>query len=105
MDLWIQIDEEKVKERGLAYVRERIAHYKAGVKSKIEAKYRKAADEMSREGECEVDDGAVVSIGSDSGAYVMAWMWVTDEEAGITEKQAKRIHAEVDKEPATQWTN
>lgn len=31
----------------------------------------------------EVDDNAIVSKGDDNGAYVMAWVWVSDEDAGI----------------------
>jgi len=39
--------------------------------------YRDAAENLHfvREGECEIDDHAVVSA-SDEGAYVMAWVWV-----------------------------
>lgn len=47
------------------------------------AKYRRAAIRQSREGELEIDPHAVVSKGSDPGAYVMAWLWVADEEASI----------------------
>ncbi|HYW43078.1 MAG TPA: hypothetical protein VE959_09480, partial [Bryobacteraceae bacterium] len=36
------------------------------------------ADYM-RDGEIEIDDGAVVSRGSDQGAYVQAWVWVSDD--------------------------
>lgn len=48
-------------------------------------RYRDAAEGLNfvREGECEIDDWAVVSKGDDGGAYVMAWVWVTDEQAGI----------------------
>lgn len=31
-----------------------------------------------RDGEIEIDDGAVVSMGDDAGAYVAAWVWVDD---------------------------
>ena len=31
------------------------------------------------EGECEIDDDAVVSRGDDNGAYVQAWVWVYEE--------------------------
>lgn len=46
--------------------------------------YRDAADKLSfvREGECEVDSNALVSKGEDAGAYVMAWVWVDDEDIG-----------------------
>lgn len=32
----------------------------------------------------EVDEDAVVSRGEDDGAFVMSWVWVTNEAAGIT---------------------
>lgn len=43
-------------------------------------RFRDAAEELPwvREGECEVDDHAVVSA-SEDGAYVMAWVWVERE--------------------------
>lgn len=38
---------------------------------------RAAADRIhGREGECEIDDGAKISRGSEPGAYVQAWVWV-----------------------------
>ncbi|SKB63032.1 hypothetical protein [Sphingopyxis flava] len=42
--------------------------------------YRAVAAELDfvREGECEIDDHAVVSV-SDDGAYVMAWVWVPND--------------------------
>lgn len=30
-------------------------------------------------GECEIDDGAKISEGSDNGCYVAAWVWVSFE--------------------------
>jgi hypothetical protein len=45
--------------------------------------YVAAAQRMAKEGEIEVDDPAVVSKGDDDGAYVMAWMWVSNHAAGI----------------------
>lgn len=38
----------------------------------------KAKEQYVRDGECEIDDDAVVSPGDDPGAYVMAWVWVYD---------------------------
>ena len=47
-------------------------------------KYRRAAEgNHEHEGSLEFDEGCVVSMGDDSGAYVQGWRWVTDEEAGI----------------------
>lgn len=37
----------------------------------------------SEEGSLEVDDNALVSVSDDGGAYVQAWIWVSDEDAGI----------------------
>lgn len=42
-----------------------------------------AKEEYQEEGTVEVDDGAVVSYSSDGGAYVQAWVWVTNDEAGV----------------------
>jgi hypothetical protein len=49
--------------------------------------YREAADQLSfvREGECEIDANASVSHGGDEGAYVHAWVWVSDQLAGKEE--------------------
>lgn len=46
--------------------------------------YVKGALEKNEEGEMQLDCPTVVSEGDDEGAYVMAWVWVSDEEAGIT---------------------
>lgn len=48
--------------------------------------YRKQAKErFHKEGELEVDDRAVVSKGEDDGAYVQAWVWVSDNNGDPTE--------------------
>jgi hypothetical protein len=46
--------------------------------------YVQAARLHVREGELEVDTPAVVSRGADDGAYVMAWIWIDNQEAGIS---------------------
>ena len=48
--------------------------------------YVDGADNLKivRDGELEIDGDAIVSKGSDGGAYVMAWLYVEDEDAGIT---------------------
>lgn len=45
----------------------------------------KAAQELvsGKEGELEVDDVTVISESEDGGAYVLSWVWVGNEEAGI----------------------
>lgn len=48
-----------------------------------------AWSKWNRDGEIEIDDRAIVSGGyGGSGAYVMAWVWVANEEAeAVLEKQ------------------
>jgi hypothetical protein len=42
-----------------------------------DAAYREAAVDLHyRDGQIEIDDDAAVSLGSDFGAYVQAWVWV-----------------------------
>lgn len=44
--------------------------------------YRKAAKRIHAcDGAIEVDADAPVSKGDDEGAYVQAWVWISDEEA------------------------
>ncbi len=40
-----------------------------------------ACEQYEREGEIEVDEGAVCSRSDDPGCYVQAWVWVCDQEA------------------------
>lgn len=42
-----------------------------------------AQSDLAKGGELEIDDTTAVSHGGDAGAYVHAWVWVSDEEAGI----------------------
>ena len=50
--------------------------------------YRTGAREHHcRDGELEVDEGAVVSFGGDPGAYVASWTWVSDKEAGLPDEE------------------
>lgn len=50
-----------------------------------EAQYRTAARvKWGNDGECEIDEDATVSVSEDGGAYVSAWVWISDEVAGVT---------------------
>ena len=43
-----------------------------------------AARIYGKDGECEIDEcAAVVSEGGDDGAYVSAWVWVYNDDAGL----------------------
>lgn len=66
--------------------RQDIAEKKAAQENPDVALYKAAAlKEHHEEGECEIDDDAIVSMGADPGAYVMAWIWVAGAQAGISE--------------------
>ena len=47
--------------------------------------YVLAARDEAREGELEVDSRTVVSRGDDNGAYVLAWLWVSANDAARAE--------------------
>jgi hypothetical protein len=53
--------------------------------------YGLAALARSKDGELEVHEPTIVSHSDDGGAYVVAWMWVSDSEAGVVpdEDEAK----------------
>ncbi|MEH0194601.1 hypothetical protein V7S57_02580 [Caulobacter sp. CCNWLY153] len=50
--------------------------------------YLDATGDKTSEGEIEIDGDAIVSDGGDGGAYVSAWVWVSDAEAGIKRESA-----------------
>ena len=59
----------------------KLANAEADLKDPDTARYIAGAKDLhEEEGTCEIDDSAVVSKGMDSGAYVMAWVWVGDED-------------------------
>lgn len=62
----------------------RVRNDLADIADPLLTKYRTAAIRQAREGELEIDCHAVVSKGSDPGAYVMAWLWVSNDEAGVS---------------------
>lgn len=56
----------------------------AGKHSPNEAKYVAAArDVWHKEGEIEIDDTTICSGSSGPGDYVLAWVWIDDETAGV----------------------
>jgi hypothetical protein len=59
----------------------------AGSDASAVAAYQNGADALASDGEIEVDDDAVVSIGGDGGAYVQAWLWVSDEAARLLKQE------------------
>lgn len=46
--------------------------------------YRDEAQNHVNDGELEVDDDSLVSLSSDGGAYVQAWVWIGAQEAGVS---------------------
>ena len=67
-----------------AVVRQQAAPPKPGTAADTspatEAYRIKAREIYQVEGECEIDDAAEVSISDSGGAYVQAWVWVSDED-------------------------
>lgn len=50
------------------------------ISQRMQERYRKAAKETyHRQGEIEIDDNAIVSH-SDEGAYVQAWVWISNDD-------------------------
>ena len=71
---------------GLPATRERLTNMNADIRLRLsecneerDHAYRQAAHELCQEG-LEVDEDAPVSTGGEAGAYVQAWLWVSDEE-------------------------
>jgi hypothetical protein len=89
---WVQFsDEDKAALRRLGQVRDqnpdidrlmrRLEHYES--EAQRDPTFIEAAErEYHRDGEVEIDNDAVVSA-SFGGAYVMAWVWVSNAEAVI----------------------
>jgi hypothetical protein len=51
--------------------------------SETEQAYVAAAQGKASDGNLEVDSNAIASTGCDDGAYVLAWVWVSNAEAGV----------------------
>lgn len=49
-------------------------------KTEREDYIRRAKEQYEEEGAVEIDENAVISVGSDPGVYVQAWVWVYDKE-------------------------
>ena len=55
--------------------------------------YQSGAEALARDGEIEVAESPVVSQGGDGGAYVQAWLWVSDADAGLPEQPEAALSA------------
>jgi hypothetical protein len=82
--MWIQIDQQEFERGGADYIRSRIEHYQDIEDDPLTSKYRNTVELR----DLEVDEDAVVSVAEDdSGAYVMCWQWVSNEQAGIDDEE------------------
>lgn len=70
--------EEFIAARGALH--KRISEFLVEQRDPEMESYRNAVDVSD---ELEVDDGAVVSLSADKGAFVMSWSWISDDEAGV----------------------
>lgn len=52
----------------------------------------KAKETKHKEGDLEIDDNAAVSIGSDPGAYVQAWVWIDNPKCHTCEEIIDEIN-------------
>jgi len=86
-NLWVNLDLDELSTRGLEYVQARVRHMQQDEQNPLTQAYRAHVPDL-REGDLEVDDNAVVSMGEDDGAYVMCWKWVSNEDAGIAASEA-----------------
>jgi hypothetical protein len=70
-----------LKERGLSFADcVKVWGVDPDAKTYEGALARAAKEQFEQEGHTEFDDSIVVSLGDDPGAYVMAWVWVSDED-------------------------
>ncbi|MBX4911454.1 hypothetical protein HJA82_29510 [Rhizobium bangladeshense] len=76
------IDAHKARKDEAQAIRDRIEKVRADFDPADP--YRAAAKEQAND-DLEVDDDAVVSPGDDPGAWVQAWIWIRNDEAGISE--------------------
>ena len=82
--MWLNLNEEELARIGVACpdIRERIAEEDNIVKDPRTPLYVKAAQRHATD-DLEVGDEALVAYpgeGGDEGAFVMAWLWITDVE-------------------------
>ena len=82
--MWVNLDKDEINaiESGNKWVRGALAtKLRAGEDLQNSAEMHAYRDAVHlRDGELELDEGAIVSKGDDPGAYVMTWIWVSDDE-------------------------
>lgn len=60
----------------------------AELQNDVQKRYAAYAHEnLTDDGNLEIDATAMVSLSDDRGAYVMAWKWVDQADAGVTEHE------------------
>jgi hypothetical protein len=79
--MWINLDEQQLR---LLQQRVPELHARIQWRDADQEKFFRAACEHSND-DIEFDPDAVVSQGDD-GAFVMAWYWVSNDDAGIEEE-------------------
>ena len=102
--MWIQLDDKELAlvKDALEYLMSGSGHPEAEALLKAinertergpnDAAYIGAAREVFATDDLEIDDDPNVSLGGDPGAWVHAWVWVSDEDAGIqTEDEDENI--------------
>jgi len=72
----------------LEEITRRCGAYESAERRVALAAYQRGAESLARDGEIEVDESAVISKGDAPGAYVQAWLWVSDDDAGLVTETA-----------------
>ena len=63
---------------------EALTNFRRGRTEQEQKYFDRAKTVWQKEGEVEIDDNAVVSVSDDDGAYVEAWVWVSDSTPAIS---------------------
>ncbi|MHB1768515.1 MAG: hypothetical protein ACYCUV_11785 [Phycisphaerae bacterium] len=84
--MWVQISVEDAEKIAALAKSEEISGLESQIRQRLLLQEKEAASSaeylitarkiFEEEGELEFDDDAVVSLGADDGAYVMAWRWI-----------------------------
>lgn len=81
--IWTWINEHELEDIKPSNLADRARQLLHAQDTPIWNKYLEAAQARHRDGELEIEDDATVSFSEDGGAYVLAWLWVYNSQAGL----------------------
>lgn len=80
---WITRANLRTMARGAQLRKRALALFRQQRTKAWEALLQRAQAKHHRDGEIEIEDDATVSLSGDHGAYVQAWIWVYNSDAGV----------------------